>query len=90
MGLTYRHTFSAGVARTWAAKSPRGDDPQARHSPRQPMGRPSGLECPLAFAVQLHEVLVKDATLDILSALMRPLQGDMSILARTHAVELCP
>ena len=36
------------------------------------------------------EVEVKVATLDVLSALTRPLQRDVGILARTPAVEFCP
>jgi hypothetical protein len=36
------------------------------------------------------EVLVEVATLDILSALTCPLQGDTGILAHTPAVEFCP
>jgi hypothetical protein len=36
------------------------------------------------------EVVVEVATLDILSALPRPLQRDACILARTPAVEFCP
>jgi hypothetical protein len=36
------------------------------------------------------EVVVEVATLDVLSALTRPLQGDAGILACTSAVELCP
>jgi hypothetical protein len=36
------------------------------------------------------EVVVEVVTLDVLSALMRPLQRDAGILARTPAVEFCP
>jgi hypothetical protein len=36
------------------------------------------------------EVEVEVVTLDVLSALTRPLQRDTGILARTHAVEFCP
>jgi hypothetical protein len=36
------------------------------------------------------EVVVVVATLDILSALTRPLQRDVGILARTPTVEFCP
>jgi hypothetical protein len=52
MGLTYRCTFPAGVVGTWMAKSPRGDDPLVRRSPRQPMGHPLGSGHPLEFAVR--------------------------------------
>jgi hypothetical protein len=37
-----------------------------------------------------REVVVEVATLDVLSALVRPLQRDAGILARTPAVEFCP
>jgi hypothetical protein len=36
------------------------------------------------------EVVVEVATLNVLSALTRPLQRDVGILARTPAVEFCP
>jgi hypothetical protein len=36
------------------------------------------------------EVVVEVTTLDVLSALMHPLQRDVGILARTPAVEFCP
>jgi hypothetical protein len=36
------------------------------------------------------EVVVEVATLDVLLTLMRPLQRDTGILARTLAVEFCP
>jgi hypothetical protein len=80
----YRRTSPAGVAGTWVAKSSRGDDLLVRHSPHRPKGTrlDSGAPC--------SEVLVKVATLEVLSALTRPLQRDSSIVARTPAVELCP
>jgi hypothetical protein len=40
--------------------------------------------------VPCSEFLVEVATLEVLSALTRPLQRDSSILARTPVVELCP
>jgi hypothetical protein len=36
------------------------------------------------------KVIIKVATLDVLSALTCPLQRDAGILARTPAVEFCP
>jgi hypothetical protein len=36
------------------------------------------------------KVVVEVATLNVLSALMRPLQRDADILARTPTVEFCP
>ena len=48
------------------------------------LGTRWGLRC------NRSEVVVEVATLDILSALTRPLQRDAGILARTPAVELNP
>jgi hypothetical protein len=50
-------TSLAGVAGSWVAKSLREDDPLVRHSPRRPMGHPSGFGCPLDFVVQLQRSL---------------------------------
>jgi hypothetical protein len=36
------------------------------------------------------KILIEVATLDVSSALLRPLQGDPGILSRTPTVELCP
>jgi hypothetical protein len=36
------------------------------------------------------KILIEVATLNVSSALPRPLQGDPGILSRTPAVELCP
>jgi hypothetical protein len=47
----YHRTSLAGAARTWMAKSPRGDDPLVRRSPRWPTGHPLGSERPLEFVV---------------------------------------
>jgi hypothetical protein len=55
MGLTYRRTSLVGVAETWAAMSPRGGDPLAWHSPRQPMGHPCGFGRPLEFVAQAEQ-----------------------------------
>jgi hypothetical protein len=49
--LTYRRTFSAGVAETWMAMTPHGDDPRERRSLRRPRGHPLGTGCPLGPAV---------------------------------------
>jgi hypothetical protein len=38
--------------RTWMARSPRGDDPLVRCSPRRPMGHPLGSGRPLGFTAQ--------------------------------------
>jgi hypothetical protein len=35
------------------------------------------------------EVLIEVASIDVLAALTRPFQGDLGILSRTPAVELC-
>jgi hypothetical protein len=35
------------------------------------------------------EVLIEVASIDVLAALARPLQGDPGVLSRTPAVELC-
>jgi hypothetical protein len=40
--------------------------------------------------VRPSEVLLEVATLEVLVALSRPLQGDAVILARTPAVKFCP
>jgi hypothetical protein len=44
--------FLAGVAGTWMAKSPRGDDPPVRRNPHQPMEHSPEFGRPLEFAVQ--------------------------------------
>jgi hypothetical protein len=49
--LTFHHTFLAGVAGTWVAMMPRGDDPRERCSPHRPRGHPLGTGCPLVSAV---------------------------------------
>jgi hypothetical protein len=36
------------------------------------------------------EVLIEVTTIDVLAALAGPFQGDLGILSRTPAVELCP
>jgi hypothetical protein len=43
--------FLAGVARTWMAMTPRGDDSRERRSPRQPREHPLRTGCPLVSAV---------------------------------------
>jgi hypothetical protein len=57
MGSTYRRTSPAGVAGTWVAKSPRGDDPLVRRGPCRPMGHPPGFRHPLEFVVKLEQSL---------------------------------
>jgi hypothetical protein len=74
MGSSYRRTSLAVVAGTWVAKSPRGDDPLVRRSPRRPIGHPPRFGHPLEFVVNWSKVLVEVATLEVLSALTRPLQ----------------
>jgi hypothetical protein len=50
----YRRTSPVGVAGTWVAKSPRGDDPLVRRSPHRPMGHPPEFGHPLEFEVKLE------------------------------------
>ena len=72
------------------AKSSRGDDPLMR---RNHAGqRDTRLDPGARWSLRCNrsEVVVKVATLDVLSALTRPLQRDVGILARTPAVEFCP
>jgi hypothetical protein len=45
MGLTYRRTFPAGVAKTWMAMTPREDDPRERRSLRRPRRYLLGIGC---------------------------------------------
>jgi hypothetical protein len=90
MGLTYRRTFPAGAAGTWMAMTSRGDDPRVRRSPRWPRGHPLGTRCPLGLRCYRSEVLIMVATLDVLSALPRPLQRDLGVLSHTPVVEFCP
>jgi hypothetical protein len=85
----FRHTFLAGMAGTWVAMTPCGDDPQERRSPHQPRRHPFGTGRPLASAVQPREVLIEVATIYVLAALARPFQSDPCILSCMPAVEFC-
>jgi hypothetical protein len=53
----FRRIFPAGVAGTWVARMPRGDDPLERRNLLRPRGHPSGTGCPLVSAVQPHQSL---------------------------------
>jgi hypothetical protein len=85
----YRRTSRAGVAGTWVAKSPHGDDLLVRRSPRRPMGHLPGFGHPLEFVVKLERSPGQGCDPQSL-VLTRPLQRDSGILARTPMVELCP
>jgi hypothetical protein len=47
----YYRTSLVGAARTWMARTPRGDDPREQRNPRRPIGHPPGSGRPPAFAV---------------------------------------
>jgi hypothetical protein len=89
MDLTFRRTFPAGVAGTWVAMRPRGDDPEsgAAHAGQgDTCWGPSAHWC---LRCRRGEVLIEVAALDVLATLARPLQRYHGVLSRTPSVEFC-